>query len=116
MHRLVVNPGKPEAWEIQLKPGANYLGRGDASDFQIPDASVSTRHCQIIVSGTSVSIQDLGSTNGTFINGQQLTGEAILKSGQIIRLGQVEMRLEDAEPGSVRTLAVRSALELARRP
>ena len=43
-------------------------------------------------------MHDLNSTNGTFINGQQVTGEAVVKSGQILRLGQVEMRLEDAEP------------------
>ena len=68
MARLVINPGSPAAWEIQLKPGANFIGRGFANDFKIPDGSVSGSHCQIMVSDSSVAIKDLGSTNGTFVN------------------------------------------------
>jgi hypothetical protein len=49
-----------------------------------------------LLRGADVVIRDLNSTNGTFINGNQVTGEAPLKPGQILRLGQVEMRLEDA--------------------
>lgn len=90
MNRLVVNPSRPDNWEIQLKDGANRLGRGDAVDFKIGDASVSSSHCQIVVNDGTVSIQDLGSTNGTFINGApvQVAG---LENGQTIRLGNVEM-------------------------
>jgi FHA domain len=97
MNRLVVNPGRPDAWEIQLKDGANRLGRGDAGDFKIPDASVSGSHCQIVVSGDSVSIQDLGSTNGTFINGAPVR-ESKLQNGQTIRLGGVEMMFHADAP------------------
>jgi hypothetical protein len=90
MNRLVVNPNKPDTWEIQLKDGENRLGRGDAVDFKIGDGSVSSSHCQIIVNDGTVSIQDLGSTNGTFVNDApvQMAG---LKNGQAIRLGNVEM-------------------------
>jgi pSer/pThr/pTyr-binding forkhead associated (FHA) protein len=90
MNRLVVNPDRPDAWEIQLKDGANQLGRGDASDFKIADPSVSSSHCQIVVSNGAVSIQDLGSTNGTFINSAPVQ-EAKLQNGQTIRLGGIEM-------------------------
>ena len=90
MNRLVVNPSRPDNWEIQLKDGANHLGRGDAVDFKIGDASVSSSHCQIVVNDGTVSIQDLGSTNGTFINGAPVH-EARLENGQTIRLGGVEM-------------------------
>src|SRR5258708_12238181 len=90
MNRLVVNPDRPDTWEIQLKNGTNRLGRGDAADFKISDVSVSGSHCQIVVSDGSVSIQDLGSTNGTFINGEQFR-ETKLQNGQTIRLGGVEM-------------------------
>jgi pSer/pThr/pTyr-binding forkhead associated (FHA) protein len=69
----------------------------DDNTFQIPDASVSSHHCEILLRGADVVLRDLNSTNGSFINGQQMTGEAVLKSGQIIRLGQVEMRLESEE-------------------
>jgi pSer/pThr/pTyr-binding forkhead associated (FHA) protein len=90
MNRLVVNPKSPDAWEIRLKEGANRLGRSDTTDFQIADASISSSHCQILVSNGDVSIQDLGSTNGTFINDTP-TQEARLQNGQTIRLGNIEM-------------------------
>lgn len=90
MSRLVVNPDKPEAWEIQLKPGVNCLGRGDVNDFIIDDASVSGSHCQIVVHDGLAAIQDLGSTNGTFINGTRIQ-DANLENGQMLHLGGVEM-------------------------
>lgn len=101
MSRLVVNPDKPDAWEIQLKPGVNCIGRGDANDFIIGDASVSGSHCQIVVNDGSTTIQDLGSTNGTFINGTRIQN-AKLENGQTIHLGGVEMIFYSAaEPPAV---------------
>ena len=89
MARLVVNPGSPVAWEIQLKPGTNLIGRGFANDFKIADPSVSSSHCQIVVTDQGATIKDLGSTNGTFINRAPVI-EAALKSGQTLHLGGVE--------------------------
>src|SRR5262245_4653134 len=97
MHKLVVNPESPTAWEIQLKPGTNSLGRGAASDFQINDPSVSGAHCEIILSDSGAVIKDLGSTNGTFINRAPVQ-EATLQPGQRIRLGGVEMLFESDTP------------------
>src|SRR6266436_2395294 len=90
MARLVVNPGSPTAWEIELKAGANTIGRGFANDFKISDPSVSGSHCRIIIDSGNVIIKDLGSTNGTFINRAPVT-EATLLPGQTIHLGGVEM-------------------------
>jgi pSer/pThr/pTyr-binding forkhead associated (FHA) protein len=66
--------------------------------FQIADPSVSSHHCEILLKGSDVVVKDLNSTNGTFLNGQPVTGEAVVKAGQIVRLGQVEVRVEGAEP------------------
>ena len=71
------------------------IGRVDDNTFPIAEASVSSHHCEILLRGSDVVVRDLNSTNGTFINGHQVTGEAPLKPGQILRLGQIEMRLED---------------------
>ncbi len=71
------------------------IGRVDDNTFPIPEGSVSSHHCEVLLRGTDVIIHDLNSTNGTFINGHQITGEAPIKPGQILRLGQVEMRLEE---------------------
>src|SRR2546425_9447049 len=99
MARLVVNPGSPVAWEIELKPGTNLLGRGFANDFKIEDPSVSGSHCQIVVTDRTTVLKDLGSTNGTFVNRAPVK-EAVLQSGQTIHLGGVEMIFQSDAPAS----------------
>jgi pSer/pThr/pTyr-binding forkhead associated (FHA) protein len=69
--------------------------------FEIPEASVSSHHAELILRGADVLVRDLNSTNGTFINSERVT-EAVLKSGQILRLGTIEMRLETAVPAAAR--------------
>jgi hypothetical protein len=77
------------------------VGRIEENTFQVADPSVSSRHCEVLLRGTEVVVKDLNSTNGTFIEGQQISGEAVLKPGQILRLGQVQMRLESGTPAAV---------------
>lgn len=93
MARLIVNPDSADAWEIELRPGPNSLGRSGENDFQIEHSSVSSSHCQIEVSGNNAMLKDLGSTNGTFVEGQ-LVEEARLRPGQIFCLGDVRFRFE----------------------
>ena len=88
MSRLIINPNTTSAWEVQLKPGTNLLGRGFANDFKIDNLSVSSSHCQIVLEGGRVVIKDLGSTNRTFVNRSAVT-EATLQPGQTIHLGSV---------------------------
>ncbi|HEV2207481.1 MAG TPA: FHA domain-containing protein [Verrucomicrobiae bacterium] len=94
MARLVVNPDSAEAWEIELGPGTIILGRSPENDFQIDHSSISSSHCQVVVSGGNVTLKDLGSTSGTFLEGQ-LVEEARLRSGQVFCLGEVRLRFED---------------------
>ncbi len=74
------------------------VGRVEDNTLQIPEPSVSSHHCEILLRGSEVVIKDLNSTNGTFINGEKIT-ESVLQPGQTLRLGQIEMRLE-TEAGS----------------
>ena len=76
------------------------IGRVEDNTFQIADPSVSSHHCEMLLRGNDVVVKDLNSTNGTFINNQQITDEAVLKPGQMLRLGQVEMRLESGSSGA----------------
>src|SRR6266478_5836212 len=100
MARLIVNPGTANFWEIRLKDGVNALGRVETNDATINDASVSGHHCEVIVSGDSVRLKDLGSTNGTFVNRVPIT-ESVLQSGQRIQLGSVELLFEaDGAPAT----------------
>ena len=93
MPRLIVNAGTPQAREFVLKSGTNYVGRGFANDFQLEDPSVSSSHAQVILSGTMITVKDLGSTNGTFIS-RVAVKEAVLLPGQYVRLGGVELLLQ----------------------
>jgi hypothetical protein len=90
MAKLVVNSGSARGREFELKPGVNSLGRGFNCDFRLDDPSVSGSHAQIVVDSFSVTVKDLHSTNGTFINRSQIR-EGFLQPGQVISLGGVEM-------------------------
>jgi predicted component of type VI protein secretion system len=78
----------------ELKGEKITIGRLEDNTFQIPEPSVSSHHCEILVRGGEILVRDLQSTNGTFINGEPVT-EAVLKPGQVLRLGAVELRLEE---------------------
>jgi hypothetical protein len=93
MNRLLVNPGTSQAWEIQLRPGVNRIGRSEANDFTINHSSVSGSHCEITVSEAGILLRDLGSTNGTFVNRAPIR-EAWLQSGQHVQFGPVDMTFE----------------------
>jgi pSer/pThr/pTyr-binding forkhead associated (FHA) protein len=97
MPRLVVLSEGLTGRSHELKSERTTVGRVEDNTFQIPDSSVSSHHAEILLKGNDVVIKDLNSTNGTFINGQQIT-EATLKPSQILRLGQVEVRLEGDAP------------------
>lgn len=92
-HRLLINPGTPQAWEIQLKPGLNRIGRGEDNDFVINHQSISTHHCEVTVTDQTVTLKDLGSTNGTFVERVPVT-EFQIQHGQHIQFGAVGMVFE----------------------
>ena len=82
----------------ELKVETTTVGRVDDNAFAIPDGSVSSHHAEILLRGSDVVVRDLNSTNGTFIAGEKVTTEAVLKPGSILRLGTIEMRLEGDQP------------------
>ncbi len=84
----------------ELKAEKTTIGRLEDNMFQIAEPSVSSHHCEVILKGSDVIIRDLNSTNGTYIGSEKVT-ETVVKPGQVLRLGQVEMRLEtDGPPAS----------------
>ena len=77
----------------ELTVDRTTIGRVEDNTFHIVDASVSSHHCEILLRGADILIRDLNSTNGTFINNDKIS-EAVLKPGQTLRLGQVELKLD----------------------
>lgn len=98
MPKLVVLSQGLTGLSYELKVEKTTVGRIEDNAFQIAEPSVSSHHCEFLLRGNDVVVKDLNSTNGTFLNGQPVTGEAVVKAGQIVRLGQVEVRVEGAEP------------------
>jgi len=71
------------------------VGRADSNTLSLHDRSVSERHCEIYDNGADVIVRDLGSRNGTSVNGELLRdAQRPLTHGQIVKFGAVEARLE----------------------
>ena len=81
----------------ELNANPTTVGRAREICFKIIEPAVSGWHCEILFRGNEVVVRDLNSTNGTFIQGERIT-EAILKPGQILRLGRVDLRLQVSTP------------------
>ena len=99
MAKLVVLSAGMTGRTQELKVDKTTIGRVEDNTFQIAEPSVSSHHCEVLLRGSEVLIRDLNSTNGTFINGEKVT-ERVIKPGQILRLGQVELRLETDAPAA----------------
>lgn len=81
----------------ELKSERTTVGRLEDNHFSLPESSVSSHHCEVLLKGNEVVIKDLNSTNGTFINDKPVT-ESPLKPGETLRLGKIELRLDDGSP------------------
>jgi hypothetical protein len=84
-----------------LRDGAAYdlsdgamLGRGEQADIRLEDSFASTRHARLQPHGDVMVVEDLGSTNGTYLNGEPLSGPQPLHPGDRIRIGDSEFTFE----------------------
>ena len=85
-----------------LQPGSSVevdtttiVGRGPESGIRIDgDDFASAQHARIGTSPDGVWVEDLGSTNGTFVNGARVTSRLVLQAGDVVRVGQTELQLE----------------------
>jgi hypothetical protein len=76
--------------EIALAPGDNVLGRDPSASVRIGDDTVSRRHARINVTSRDATIEDLGSKNGTFVEGRRTGGKPLpLADGDQIQVGSV---------------------------
>jgi len=80
------------------------IGR-EGQEVTVDDPGVSRRHALLRVAGEVVTIEDLGSLNGTFVNGRRLEGAASLADGDLIELGSTSFSFEGAAPRSAATVA-----------
>ena len=76
-----------------LSEGA-LLGRGEAADIRLEDTFASAQHARLVPQGEVIVLEDLGSTNGTYLNGEPLRGPQPLHVGDSIRIGDSEFTFE----------------------
>lgn len=94
--RLLVDssPSLEVGSDLELEGGVT-IGRSGAADLSIADQYVSHMHARILRRGAYYFVEDLGSTNGTFLNDNRVAGSAQLKVHDTLRMGQTVLRYEE---------------------
>jgi hypothetical protein len=82
--------------QFELRVGSNVVGRGGDADIQLLDQGVSRRHLDIQFDGRSATVYDLGSTNGTNVNGRDV-GSHVLRHGDVLRVGHTRLVFQQAD-------------------
>jgi pSer/pThr/pTyr-binding forkhead associated (FHA) protein len=90
---LQVVRGRSVSTTLKLTDNVTSLGRHDDCAIRIKSAQVSRRHCELFEVGGQLMLRDLGSSNGTFVNGKRVTGEQSLKHGDELTVGAVTLRV-----------------------
>ncbi|MCO6454490.1 MAG: FHA domain-containing protein [Pirellulaceae bacterium] len=105
--RLLGPGGQKIATDIPVRRARFLVGRDDSCDLTCRSPAVSRRHCLVERRGDRVTVRDLGSRNGTFLNGMRIQGECRVQSGDCLRVGRLEFHFQisarpqrAAEPGA----------------
>jgi predicted component of type VI protein secretion system len=89
--KLIVAGGKQTGKEIPIAGRKFLIGRSEECQLRPQHTEVSRKHCVILVEEGAASIEDCGSTNGTFVNDQRITGRHVLSDGDRIRVGMLAL-------------------------
>jgi predicted component of type VI protein secretion system len=105
--QFVMRSGPTPGVTFPLEGDQLTIGRDSSNGVAINDPEVSRKHSRLSFQGGKYVLEDLGSTNGTFVNGQRLAGPVVLKAGDVVSLGEQIVLMYDAinmDPGA--TVAV----------
>jgi hypothetical protein len=92
---LVVDAGPAELRGVRVPLDASVtIGRSPEADITIADSFVSSRHARVSPSAGGPILEDLGSTNGTVVNGARIAGPTTLRKGDKVTLGDVVLKVE----------------------
>src|SRR4030095_3680198 len=86
--RLIMRAGPTPGAAFTLEGDQITIGRDSVNEVVINDAEISRRHARLTFQGGKYVLEDLGSTNGTFVNGQRLAGPRVLKPGEVVSFGE----------------------------
>jgi predicted component of type VI protein secretion system len=90
---LQVVRGRSASTTLKLADGVTVIGRHDDCLIRIKSSQVSRRHCELYEVADKLTLRDLGSSNGTFVNGKKVSGQQALKHGDEVTVGAVTLRV-----------------------
>lgn len=103
--RLVVRTGPNPGTVFDLTKEVTMLGRDVTNDIPLGDAEISRQHSRLTRTPGGMVLEDLGSTNGTFVNGDRLSSPRVLQPGDIVGLGEnVTLLFESTAPDAAATV------------
>src|SRR5687768_2432048 len=91
---LVITQGAQSGQSAELAAGVIMIGRGADCQVILDDDYVSTRHARVVPGAGGIYVEDLGSTNGTYVNGQRITAPTTITMSDTVRIGKTILRLE----------------------
>jgi len=87
-YQLVMRTGPNPGKVFELAKSEMFIGRDTTNDIVVNDSEISRKHARLIMQAGGYVLEDLGSTNGTFVNGQRLMGPHVLRAGETVMLGE----------------------------
>lgn len=93
-YQLVVIRGRSAATAVKLQDGITTAGRQDDCQLRIKSSQVSRKHCQLFEKHGMLLVKDLGSSNGTFVNGKKVEGQRVMEPGDELGIGPIVFRIE----------------------
>jgi predicted component of type VI protein secretion system len=91
--QLVIVRGRSASQSLKLADGVTTVGRHDDCELRIKSSQVSRRHCQLFEKRGMLLVKDLGSSNGTYVNGKRIQDQRVLEPGDEIMIGKVTLRV-----------------------
>ncbi len=105
LYRLVVKAGPNPGSAFDLSKEVTLMGRDVTNDISLGDPEVSRQHARLTRTPGGYVLEDLGSTNGSFVNGERLVAPRVLASGDLLGLGEnVTLSFEGASPETAETV------------
>jgi predicted component of type VI protein secretion system len=117
--QFVMRSGPTPGVTFPLEGEQLTIGRDSTNGVAINDAEISRKHARLMFQGGKYVLEDLGSTNGTFVNGQRLAGPVVLKPGDVVSLGEQIVLMYDAiaaDAGATMAVSRRAVQQSAPQP
>ena len=90
----MISQGNQAGLTAELSAGVVMIGRGADCQLILDDDYVSTRHARVVSTPNGNYVEDLGSTNGTYVNGQRITAPTTITLADTVRIGKTILKLE----------------------